>query len=290
MLSGEACRLLHVTRMTLARYAKTMKDGKPMIKRHQISKGKYIYDDDDVYSLIGAPKVKNEWRVIYARATEKEGVEALDAQIKRVMSWCISNGICVSKIYRDQCDGFDFSRSNRRSFQEMMRDVMERNVKSIIVEAPDRISPVGHEILTNMMIYMGVRVVYLLNVPIDPNHKESTMLETMKHLKNIKKYYENSVPMRPLTAVELMAKYGDTNSQLLANELNPVDQGHVKVEAGGPDVIPEPIPGGHVGEAVPEAGGVTPPAAQPDAVLDADRADGIEKQASPATGSGMLPQ
>jgi len=269
MTSGEACRLLHVTRMTLARYSKTMKDGKPMLRRHKITEGKYVYEDEDVYGLIGGPKAKNEWRVIYARVTKKEGMAALDAQVKRALSWCISNGISITRIYKEEADGWDFSRQNRRAFHEMMRDVMDKNIKTIIIEAPDRISPIGNEILPAMFLYMGVRVVFLLNERIDPHHKEDTMLETMKMVKEIKRLYENSIPKSPPTAEELM--------QRLSVSSPIVNHGHVEVEAGRPNGLAQPGSVGGVGEVVSESGGVTPPSAETDPMLDADGTDIIEK-------------
>lgn len=265
MTSGEACRLLHVTRMTLARYSKLEKDGKPMIRRYKVTEGKYVYEDDDVYALIGGPKVKNEWRVIYARVTKKEGLAALDAQVKRSLAWCISNGISVSRIYKEEADGWDFSRQNRRAFHEMLRDVMEKNIRTIIIESPDRISPIGNEILPAMFLYMGIRVVYLINEKIDPHHKEDTMLETMRMVKEIKKLYDNSIKISPPTAEELMQRLG-THPADIAN----LNQGLVEVKAEGPDTVSEPVSLDVVGIGVPESGLMPAASTETDAMLDSD--------------------
>ena len=268
MTSGEACRLLHVTRMTLARYSKTMKDGKPMLRRHKITEGKYVYEDEDVYSLIGGPKSKNEWRVIYARVTKKEGMATLDAQVKRALSWCISNGISITRIYKEEADGWDFSRQNRRAFHEMMRDVMDKNIKTVIIESPDRISPIGNEILPAMFLYMGVRVVFLINEKIDPHHKEDTMLETMRMVKEIKRLYENSIPKSPPTAEELMQRLSVSSA---------IEQGHVEVETQGPDGLAKPSSIGSISEIIPEGSSVTPASTETDTMLDTDSVSSVDK-------------
>lgn len=90
MKAGEVLNILQITRRTLNNYINSGK-----IHPIRLNKTHYIYDDEEIYSLLG--KVKNRINVTYARVSLPKQKNDLKTQSERLYNFAVSNGYTIEK-------------------------------------------------------------------------------------------------------------------------------------------------------------------------------------------------
>lgn len=135
MKSKDVLKILKVTRPTLTKY---VKDGK--IKYTPLPNGQYDYDDD---SVLSAAHISTDRKcVIYARVSTQKQKKDLENQIKRITEYANKNGYGVDKVYSDIASGLNY---DRKSFNEILNLVIERKIKTVIIENKDRLTRVSFD-------------------------------------------------------------------------------------------------------------------------------------------------
>lgn len=126
-------KLTRLHRNTIYKYAKQGK-----IRTTKINDKHLIYNDDDVYAMAGISPIRDI--VIYARVSTSKHKKDLENQIETLKLFANSNGFVVNKIYKDIASGMSFDRQN---FKDMLFDVIEHKIKTVLISNKDRFSRVS---------------------------------------------------------------------------------------------------------------------------------------------------
>ena len=135
MKANEVLKILKVTRPTLTKY---VKDGR--LKVTLLSNGFYDYDEDSVFSL--AKISTNRKCVVYARVSTQKQKKDLENQISVITEYANKNGYQVDKVYSDIASGLNY---DRKSFKEMLNEIIERRIKCVFIKDKDRLTRVSFE-------------------------------------------------------------------------------------------------------------------------------------------------
>lgn len=158
MWAKEALAVLGCSYNTLKGWARQGK-----IRTSEVSNGRKMYWDDDVYAMIGKKVVRENWSVVYCRVNGRDDkARALMAkQQGLIREWCAVNGYKIERLYDDWAPATDFSISRRPALWEMVQDVIKKKISVIIVETPDRLARVGWEMFQVLFRYYGVELVFM---------------------------------------------------------------------------------------------------------------------------------
>lgn len=127
--SKEYRNLYHISSQQLYQLVKRNK-----VNIKQISDKKYLYEADD--NLLK----RNNKIIIYARVSTTKQKEDLERQIKFLKEYCVSNGYIVSDVYSDIGSGMN---ENRKSFNKMLEEVKDNQIKKIVISNKDRLTRFG---------------------------------------------------------------------------------------------------------------------------------------------------
>ncbi|WQJ53868.1 MAG: transposase [Wendovervirus sonii] len=135
MKAKEALKLLKITRPTLTKYVKENR-----IKVETLPNGQYDYDED---SVLKAAKISTDRdSVIYARVSTQKQKKDLENQIQIINDYANSNGYKVSKVYADIASGLNY---DRKKFNELLNNVLERKIKIVFIKDKDRLTRVSFD-------------------------------------------------------------------------------------------------------------------------------------------------
>lgn len=152
MKAKEVRKLLGITYVTLNTY---IKQGK--IRYTKINNNHYIYNDDDVYRLIGVRKEKHKRiNVSYARVSNKPRNNDLKEQSNRLYNFSISKGLTIEKQYEDIKSGMSF---DRKEFNEMLNEIIKGKIDCVIVENKDRLARFGFDLLEQLFKLYGTTII-----------------------------------------------------------------------------------------------------------------------------------
>jgi predicted site-specific integrase-resolvase len=158
MKAKEVKSILNITQQTLHNY---IKEGK--ISFIKINKYHYDYNDNDVYKLIGLSNTKKQrYNVTYSRVSLSKQKDDLARQTERLYNYCMSNGISIEKQYEDVKSGMNFN--DRRSFNDLLTDVIKGNIDSVIIENKDRLARFGFELIESFFKFFDTKIIVVNNV------------------------------------------------------------------------------------------------------------------------------
>ena len=150
MKAGEVLKVLHISRPTLYRYADN-----GFIKRDKLPNGKYNYNDESVYAFLNKDvKRKN---VIYCRVSTSKQKADLNNQVEFLKSWSFNSGIKVDAVYKDVASGISFEK--RKEFFEMLDEILDFKVETVIIAYKDRLSRIGFELFSNLFAKFGTKII-----------------------------------------------------------------------------------------------------------------------------------
>lgn len=158
MKAKEVKNILNITQQTLHNY---IKEGK--LSFVKINNYHYDYNDNDVYKLIGLSNTKKEkYNVTYSRVSLSKQKDDLNRQTERLYNYCMSNGISIDKQYEDIKSGMNFT--DRKSFNELLTDVVKGNINYVVVENKDRLARFGFELIESFFKYFDTKIIVVNNV------------------------------------------------------------------------------------------------------------------------------
>lgn len=158
MYIDEAMKLLGITYNTLKNWAEQGK-----VRRWKEETGRWIYNDDDVYALIGKRISRDSWVCLYARVagtTESDRVLMAEQQ-KLLHMWCAARGLSADRLYEDWAPSTEYSLEERPGLHMLLQDIIQRRVSAVVVETPDRLARIGRELIEELCRYYGVQLVYI---------------------------------------------------------------------------------------------------------------------------------
>jgi len=170
MKCKEVLKLLQISRVTLWKY---VKEGK--IRGEKIN-NRYIYNDDDVYKLIGIKKEKkNKINVSYSRVSTQSQKDQLKEQTKRIYESCISRNVNLDEQIEDVKSGMDGS---RKGFNDLLRKIIQGDVELVIIENKDRLVRFGFDVLETIFRYFGTKIL-VLNDALDNRSYEQELTDDL---------------------------------------------------------------------------------------------------------------
>lgn len=135
MKAKDVLKILKVTRPTLTKY---VKEGK--LKVNLLPNGFYDYDENSVFSVA---KISSERKcVVYTRVSTQKQKKDLDNQISTITEFANKNGYSVDKVYSDIASGLNY---DRKSFNEMLNEILERKIKTVFIKDKDRLTRVSFD-------------------------------------------------------------------------------------------------------------------------------------------------
>jgi predicted site-specific integrase-resolvase len=183
MYIDEAMELLGITYNTLKGWAKQGK-----VRRWKEDGGRWIYNDDDVYSMIGKRLSKESLITTYCRvAGTTESDRQLMAEQQRILhSWCAARGLSIDRQYEDWAPSTEYSLEERPGLHLLLQDIIQKRVSAVVVETPDRLARIGRELIEQLCRYYGVQLVYVNRVIQKPEYLAEQEADLHRLLKKAK--------------------------------------------------------------------------------------------------------
>jgi len=126
MKSKDVLKLLNVTRQTLTNYV-----NQGLIRFTKINKVHYIYNDEDIYKLIGLKKEKkNKTNVSYSRVSTQSQREQLKEQTIRIYESCIKRGLNLEKQFEEIKSGME---GERKVLNEIISLIIKGEVDILVI-------------------------------------------------------------------------------------------------------------------------------------------------------------
>jgi predicted site-specific integrase-resolvase len=158
MYSNEAMDLLGCSYNGLRFWGNTGR-----IRRFKDDRGKWVYNDDDVYSMIGKRITRDLWVTTYSRVagTTESDRRLMAAQQETIHRWCAARGLSVDRAYEDWAPSTEYSLETRPGLHLLLQDIIQRRVQAVVIETPDRLARLGVELVEQVCLYYGVQLVYI---------------------------------------------------------------------------------------------------------------------------------
>ena len=161
-----------VSRHTMSRYVK-----RGIIKPVKLSPSKYMYDEEEIFRILGQMLPENAQVGLYARTAPGSPSSEMINQVSMLTAFAAAKGMTIAKTYTDKCTSLEFSRAKRTGIFELLLDVAKRRIGAVIVESPDRIALLGNEIVEAMLNAYKVRIIYVNRQPSNAKHRDELMIE-----------------------------------------------------------------------------------------------------------------
>jgi predicted site-specific integrase-resolvase len=183
MYIDEAMELLGITYNTLKNWAIQGK-----VRRWKEDGGRWIYNDDDVWAMIGKRISRESLVTLYTRVVGTgESDQRLMAEQQRLLhAWCSARGLQVDRIYEDWAPSTEYSLEQRPGLHLLLQDIIQRRVSAVIVETPDRLARLGRELIEEICRYYGVQLVYVNKVIQRPEYLQEQEADLHRLLKKAK--------------------------------------------------------------------------------------------------------
>lgn len=156
--------LLGVSVKTLQRWDK---DGILKANRTPTDRRYYTYDQ---YLQFKGLKVKDDARqvVIYSRASTRTQKDDLRNQIDYLRTFCNASGMIVDKVIEDIGSGLNY---NRKKWNDLLDDVMDGKIKTIVIGSKDRFIRFGYDWYNRLCEKFGTSIIVVNNDSLSP-HEE----------------------------------------------------------------------------------------------------------------------
>ena len=156
MTAKEVKQILGITQNTINNYIK-----KGILRYTKINDYHYIYNDDDVYSLLGQKPKNNRINITYSRVSLSKLKNDLISQQQRLYDFSSMNGYRLDMELSDVKSGMSF---DRKDFNKLYNLVIEGKVNYVIIENKDRLCRFGFELLEKLFNSFGTNIIVVNNI------------------------------------------------------------------------------------------------------------------------------
>ena len=113
---------------------------------------------------------KNDSRevVIYARVSTRNQKDDLQNQVSFLRQFCNARGMIVNKCIQDYGSGLNY---NRTKWNELLNEVMEGNVKTIVITHKDRFIRFGYDWFENFCHKFNTNIIVVNNEELSPQQE-----------------------------------------------------------------------------------------------------------------------
>ena len=156
--------LLGVSVKTLQRWDR---DGILKANRTPTDRRYYTYDQ---YLQFKGIKTENDVRdvVIYARVSTKNQKDDLQNQVEFLKQFCNAKGMIVNQCIEDFGSGLNY---NRKKWNELLDEVMENKIKTIVISSKDRFIRFGYDWFEKFCMKFNTTIMVVNNEALSPNEE-----------------------------------------------------------------------------------------------------------------------
>ena len=183
MKSREVRQLLGISQPTLSKYAQS-----GVIRYVRINSLNYVYNEEDVYRLMGKEIVDSDRRsVSYSRVSLSKQKCDLQSQTHRLYEFAIANGIRLSEQLEDIKSGMNFT--ERKQFVYLLGEVTKNKIDTILVENKDRLCRFGFDLFEMFCAQHGTKIIVATEIENKSYEQELTNdLISIIHYFSMKSY------------------------------------------------------------------------------------------------------
>lgn len=156
--------LLGVSVKTLQRWDR---DG--VLKAHRTPTDRRYYTYDQYLQFKGIEETSDTREtVIYARVSTRSQKDDLKNQVEFLKSFCNARGMIVNRCIEDFGSGLNY---NRKSWNQLLDDVIGQKVKTIVVSNKDRFIRFGFDWYERFCGKFGAEILVVNNEALSPNEE-----------------------------------------------------------------------------------------------------------------------
>lgn len=156
--------LLGVSVKTLQRWDR---DG--ILKANRTPTDRRYYTYDQYLQFKGINTVEdNREIVIYARVSTRNQKDDLKNQIEFLKTFCNSKGMIVSQCIEDYGSGLNY---NRKKWNQLLNEVMENKIKTIVISNKDRFIRFGYDWFEKFCEKFHTSIIVVNNERLSPNEE-----------------------------------------------------------------------------------------------------------------------
>lgn len=156
--------LLGVSVKTLQRWDR---DG--ILKANRTPTDRRYYTYDQYLQFKGINTVEdNREIVIYARVSTRNQNDDLKNQVEFLKTFCNSKGMIVSQCIEDFGSGLNY---NRKKWNQLLNEVMENKIKTIVISNKDRFIRFGYDWFEKFCDKFHTSIIVVNNETLSPNEE-----------------------------------------------------------------------------------------------------------------------
>lgn len=156
--------LLGVSVKTLQRW-----DREGTLKANRTPTDRRYYTYDQYLQFKGINTVEdNREIVIYARVSTRNQKDDLKNQVEFLKTFCNSKGMIVSQCIEDFGSGLNY---NRKKWNQLLNEVMENKIKTIVISNKDRFIRFGYDWFEKFCEKFHTSIIVVNNETLSPNEE-----------------------------------------------------------------------------------------------------------------------
>jgi len=182
--------LLGVSVKTLQRWDR---DGILKANRTPTNRRYYTYDQ---YLQFKGIQTENDIRdtVIYARVSTRNQKEDLQNQVEFLKQFCNAKGMIVNQCMEDFGSGLNY---NRKKWNQLLDEVMENKIKTIVISNKDRLVRFGYDWFEKFCGKFNTKIMIVNNETLSPNEELVQDIISILHVFSCRLYglrkYKNQI-------------------------------------------------------------------------------------------------
>lgn len=187
---GDFAELLGVSVKTLQRW-----DREGILKANRTPTDRRYYTYDQYLQFKGI-KTKNDNRetVIYARVSTRNQKEDLQNQVTFLRQFCNAKGMIVDQCIEEYGSGLSY---NRKKWNQLLEEVMEQKIKTIVVTHQDRFIRFGYDWFERFCEKFHTTIVIVNNEELSPQEELVQDMISILHVFSCRLYglrkYKNQI-------------------------------------------------------------------------------------------------
>ena len=161
---GDFAELLGVSVKTLQRW-----DREGILKANRTPTDRRYYTYDQYLQFKGIKMEKdNRQTVIYARVSTRNQKEDLQNQVTFLRQFCNAKGMIVDQCIEEYGSGLNY---NRKKWNQLLEEVMEQKIKTIVVTHQDRFIRFGYDWFERFCEKFHTTIVIVNNEELSPQEE-----------------------------------------------------------------------------------------------------------------------
>lgn len=187
---GDFAELLGVSVKTLQRW-----DREGILKANRTPTDRRYYTYDQYLQFKGIKTEKdNRQTVIYARVSTRNQKEDLQNQVTFLRQFCNAKGMIVDQCIEEYGSGLSY---NRKKWNQLLEEVMEQKIKTIVVTHQDRFIRFGYDWFERFCEKFHTTIVIVNNEELSPQEELVQDMISILHVFSCRLYglrkYKNQI-------------------------------------------------------------------------------------------------